>query len=276
MTVQVSILVENTTPTPSFVGEYGFAAMVDIDGKRYLFDTGCSGALFPNAASLGLNLTDIEGVIISHGHFDHTGALLPVIEKSNNKKIYAHSNIFAHRPVQLGNGQYREIGCACNREELEKAGAELIFTDVFTAIAPSIFVTGEVPRITAYEDVGARFQIEKDGQFFDDALIDDMAMVIDRPEGLIIISGCAHSGIINIMDYVCKKIGKDHIQAFIGGTHLIGASDNRMVKTIEALRNISIDRLIVSHCTGFHAAAKLYNAMPDKVIKGDAGMVFTF
>lgn len=276
MKVEITILVDNTTPAPGFIGEYGYSALVTVDNKKILFDTGSADALLTNSKLLGLKPDEFDDIVISHGHFDHTGAVIPILEQYGSKTIYAHSNIFAKRPIMLGNNKIRDIGCTFTEQEAIDADGKFVFIDNFSEIFPNIYLTGEVSRITDYEDVGAKFQCEKDGELIDDKLIDDMALIVNHPDGLIIISGCAHSGVINIIEHALKKTGRNKILAFIGGTHLITASEERMNKTVAALREYSISQIIVSHCTGFYAAAKLYNELGSRVVKGETGMTFKF
>ncbi|MBO8158333.1 MBL fold metallo-hydrolase [Thermosyntropha sp.] len=276
MNTKITILVENTTPVPGLTGEYGFAALIERNEKKYLFDTGSKDALFNNARFLGIDLNEVSELIISHGHFDHTGAVLPLVRDYQIKKIYAHSGIFVSRPVFLGDGNFREIGCAFKKEEVLNLGVELIWTDEFTEISPGIFVTGEIPRNNRFEDVGGPFKVKIENNIANDVLPDDMALVIDDKDGLVIISGCAHAGMINTIDYVVQKTGRSIIKAYIGGTHLITASKERIDRTIESLNNYHIEKIIVCHCTGFYAASLLYNALGDRIIKGETGMSFTF
>lgn len=276
MSAKITILVENTTPVPGLIGEYGFAALVEYGGIKYLFDTGSGDALLKNTQFLGINLKDVAGVIISHGHFDHTGALLPVLSLLSHKKIYAHKDIFLRRPLLLGPGVFREIGCQVSYEELINQGAELHFIDDFTMISPGVYLTGEIPRNNDFEDVGGNFKVKINDELVDDKLLDDMALVIDEEDGLIIISGCAHAGMINTIDYALQKTGKEKIKAYIGGTHLIGASAERLDKTIANLERYDIEKIIVCHCTGFYAASVLHAKLGPKIIKGETGMVFAF
>jgi len=274
MKVKVLILVENTTPAPGFIGEYGFSALVKVDDKKFLFDTGSESALLNNAARAGIDLAEIDELVISHGHFDHTGAVIPFLE-TGKKKIYAHSNIFTTRYAVAG--EYKKnIGIQFPVEEIEAHQAEMIFTDDFTEIYPDVFLTGAIPRLTGYEDVGGGFFVENDGKLVPDSLEDDMAMVINHPEGLIIIDGCAHAGIINTIEYARSKTGKSEVLAFIGGTHLLTASEERLKKTVAALRDLDVQKIIPCHCTGFNAAAMLKNELGGRVIKGETAMNFRF
>lgn len=276
MKVNVTILVENTAPVPPLVGEYGFAALVQVDDKTIIFDTGSNDAIFTNSNILGVNLAEADEIAISHGHFDHTGAAVPIIKKFGIKKLYAHSGIFAKRVILFNGQPIRDIGSVFGPKDIEESGAELVFCNEFCEISPGVYLSGEVPRKNDFEHIEENFVIEENGQYIDDKLMDDMAMIIDHPNGLIIIAGCSHSGMINIIDHAVEKTGKSKIQAFIGGTHLHSAPPERIEKTIVALENYDIPKIVVSHCTGFYPAAKLYNSLGQKVIKGETGMSFAF
>jgi 7,8-dihydropterin-6-yl-methyl-4-(beta-D-ribofuranosyl)aminobenzene 5'-phosphate synthase len=275
MQVSVTILVENTTPIPGFQGEYGFAALVAVDGKKFLFDTGSADALIKNAAAGGIDLAKIDDLVISHGHFDHTGAVVPFLQTGTGKKVYAHAGIFIPRYIVLGEFK-KKIGVLFPSEIINTNGAEFITTNEFTEIYPRVFVTGEIPRTNDYEDVGGSFFAEDGDKLVPDTLPDDMSMVINHPGGLIIISGCAHAGIINTIEYAQKKTGQNKIKAFIGGTHLSGASEERMNRTLIELQNFDIEQIIACHCTGFDALVKLRNILGNKVIKGETAMRFQF
>lgn len=276
MPITVTILVENTTPAPNLVGEYGFSCLVTVDGRSLLFDTGSDRALFHNSKALGIKLEDVQDVVISHGHFDHTGALLPLLEQCGTKRIYAHSRLLLPRLFPLHNGTFRTIGSPYTFEQLERAGAELIFNDNLTEIMPGVYISGEIPKYNNFEDVGGDFRVEVDGQIIKDELQDDMALIIDLPRGLIIISGCAHAGLLNIIEHATRITGKTKILAYIGGTHLMNATESRLDQTVAALKTYDIEKLIVAHCTGFYAAARLYNELGKMVVKGETGMSFIF
>jgi 7,8-dihydropterin-6-yl-methyl-4-(beta-D-ribofuranosyl)aminobenzene 5'-phosphate synthase len=273
----INILVENTTPRFPLIGEYGFSAQIICGDHNLLFDTGSQQALFTNSAALGIDLSQVQEMIISHGHYDHTGAVLSFLEQYGGRKIYAHSGIFPRRIISRPGGKTVDIGCRFTYEEAVRAGAELVFTDHFTEIHPGLYLSGEIPRLTEYEDVGGNFIFEQEGEYCRDLLPDDMALVIDHPLGLIIVSGCSHSGMINTLEYCRQQTGRSKVLAYIGGTHLMNASPDRMAKTTEAIKMYEIQKLIVGHCTGFYAAAELYNQLgAQRVIKMDAGSSYTF
>jgi 7,8-dihydropterin-6-yl-methyl-4-(beta-D-ribofuranosyl)aminobenzene 5'-phosphate synthase len=270
------ILVENTTPVPNLIGEFGFSCLITVDGRSLLFDTGSDQALFHNSKALGIKLEEIEDVMISHGHFDHTGALLPLLEQFGKKRIYAHSRLLLPRLFPLNNGSFKKIGSPFSHQELIQAGAEFVYSDSYAKIMPGVYISGEIPRLNDFEDAGGDFQVEDNGQLKSDNLQDEMALIIDHPEGLIIISGCAHAGLINTIAHAIRMTGKTKILAYLGGTHLLNASPGRIDQTVNSLRSLDIAKLIVAHCTGFYAAARLYDEMGAMVIKGETGMRFKF
>lgn len=273
MRVDITIMVENTTPVAGLVGEYGFSALVRVDDHPILFDTGSRDGLFKNASSLSIDLETIEDVVLSHGHFDHTGGLRALMEMRGDRRLYTHPHAFGSKHLALPEGRYKYIGVPIGREELRSLGGLLIETPGVYELLPGVILTGEIPRITGYEDTGGKFVCrgEVDSEWETDHLLDDQALVIDHPEGLVVISGCAHAGLINTLGYARKVTGRERIKAFIGGTHLMTAKAERIDKTIRTLKEYNIERLVVGHCTGFYPAARLYAELGDIVQKCDAG-----
>ena len=276
MDVCITILVENTTPVPGLLGEFGFSALIEVDGKRFLFDTGSGEAVILNAKTLGIDLSSIEALVISHGHFDHTGSVLQLLPELKKPIIYAHSGVFTRHLVHSEPNQTRYIGASFTKEDLAAVGAEFVATDGFTKLADNIYLTGTIPRLTDYEDPGGLFIKEVNGELIPDIIEDDMAMVIEHPDGLIMVSGCAHAGMINMIDYAVQSTGNNKVLAFIGGTHLINADSNRIKKTVADLKRINPTKLIVCHCTGFAATSHLVYELPSMTTKGETGMVFHF
>lgn len=269
-------MVENTTPVPGLMGEFGYSVLVDVDDNRFLFDTGNGEAIIGNAKAMGVDWSTIKAIILSHGHFDHTGRVPELLQQTAQPKLYAHSALFTRHMVPSGPDSQMYIGTSFSARDLAEAGAEYIGISEFTRIADGLYATGSVPRITDYEGTGGPFITEIDGQIVPDPIEDDMALVIDHPQGLIIVSGCAHSGMINMINHARQQMGNKNVLAFIGGTHLISADETRLQKTIAALKEINMQKLIVSHCTGFTATTRLMQELPGMVVKGETGMVFEF
>lgn len=276
MQAQVQILVENTTPAPGLIGEYGFSALITADNKKILFDTGSSDALLKNSKTLGIDLSTLDALVISHGHFDHTGAVMAVAKLNQGLHVYGHPMIFNPHFVERIPDSLIPIGAGFNESELKDNGAIFQAVSAFTEIMPGVFFCGEIPRTNDFEDAGAGFRTEVDGNVVEDHIADDSAIVLNLPDGLVIISGCAHAGLINTLNYCMEQTNCNKIMAFIGGTHLAMASETRINKTIAALQSMNINSVAVAHCTGFAPAAIMQQALGPKLVKAETGMLFRY
>lgn len=257
MKIKATVVSDNCVyHLPGAVAEHGLSIFLETDRGNYLLDTGQGKAVVNNALVLGLDLTTIKGVILSHHHWDHTGGLGPVLDLRGAVDVYAHPDLFKES-YSVSENSVRYIGVPYPRPLLEAKGARFKFSDQFQQIEPGIWLTGEVPRRTDYE-VGDKKQMLKsaDGYVRDD-IRDDQSVVVETEKGLFIILGCCHSGIINTLSYIREKMGRRPIYAVIGGTHLGPVSDDQRNKSIEALKAFDIERLGVSHCTGQKTATLL-------------------
>lgn len=272
MAVSVTVLVENTASAPRYQGEYGWAIMVETPSTTILLDTGSSAdALFHNTRAAHKDLSRVDRLIISHGHFDHTGGLKNFLQKFPAVPLYVHSAAFSDHNRKNADDSLTYIGSPVLLKELTGLGIKVEFTDQFTEIAPDIFVTGSIPRRTDFEDAGGPFFLSADRV---DEIIDDQALIIKENDDLIIISGCAHAGVVNTMQYALSQTGARHIKTVIGGMHLINADADRIAETIVAFKQYEVERIIPAHCTGFKAAAELYAALGSKVEKAESGSCF--
>lgn len=272
MRVALQILVENTASLASLTGEYGFSALLTIDGWRVLFDTGAHDAVVRNAAALKLDLAAVQDVVISHGHFDHTGGIPALLALKGSWRFHLHPDAFQSKYVEKEEGRPVFIGMPVTRRQLSEAGATVVENTGPRELAPGVWLTGEIPRVTSYETTGGRFLVASPaGQWEEDTLRDDQALVIDHPEGLVVVSGCAHSGLVNTLEYARHLTGRTRVRLYLGGTHLMTAGPERMRATVEALRRHPVDTLVVCHCTGFYAAAELYRELGPVLVKGETG-----
>lgn len=276
MKVEMTILVENTTSAAALAGEWGFSALLTVDGYSLLLDTGYREALFKNSHQLRVPLKEIAEIILSHGHYDHIGALPALLAKIGPRPVTAHPGIFVKRYSLGAGGQKLEVGAPFSETQAVDAGARFRFTAGPQQIRPGIYVTGAIPRQTAFEDSGGRFVVETEQGLLEDPIEDDMALVIDHPQGLIVVSGCAHAGMVNTLNCAREITGKAHIQAYVGGAHLLNASPQRMGATLAYLGQNRPDRIMIGHCTGFYAAAQMYQQLGQAVVKIDAGSRFNF
>ena len=239
-------------------------------------DTGLSFSAVHNAQLMGIDLSTIDRVVLSHGHADHTGGLREVLRRRGDVDVIAHPDIWTPKYTRRHEGgpeQY--IGIPFSREELESRGARFNLTREPVHITEHIMTTGEVPMVSDYEEIENNLSVKQDEKVRPDHLADDLALIIDTDFGLVIILGCAHRGIVNTLRHAQDLTGKEAVYAVVGGTHLFRASEERLEKTIADLREIGIQRLGVSHCTGFRASARLAQEFEDAFFMNNAGTRLT-
>ncbi|NJD91668.1 MAG: MBL fold metallo-hydrolase, partial [Geobacter sp.] len=206
-------------------------------------------------------LAGVANVVISHGHYDHVGGLKALLQGFGAKRIYADKRIFSPRHRVKDTGECYPIGTPFSREELVDCGASFDFSAEYREIAPGIYLTGEVPRVTEFEKGDQGLFCDCSGQE-PDATPDDQSMVIETSRGLVVLLGCCHAGIVNTLEHIAYQSGRRDIYAIIGGTHLGFCSHEQLDKSISAIRQYGVKKLAVSHCTGFAASARISRELP--------------
>jgi len=257
---RITILTDNTVPGKSHaVGEHGFSAFLETENGNFLFDTGRGKSIVYNALIYKKDLRTINKIVLSHSHHDHTGGLPDVLKAQveNQIDVFSHPDIFVDRFREI-NGKRTYGGIPFTKGHLERLGARFVFNKEYVAIEDGIFLTGEVPRETSFEggDMGGRFVI-REGRVEPDIILDDQSLVIHTKKGILIVLGCAHAGMVNIINHAIKMSGVDTIYGIIGGTHIDFSGNVQLEKSIEALKDYKIEQLIPSHCTGLEATFRL-------------------
>jgi len=274
MEVRITTLSENTA-NYGYLAEWGLSILVDVEGLRILMDTGLSFSAVHNAQLMGIDLSTIDRIILSHGHADHTGGLRDVLRLKGEVEVIAHPDIWADKYTRRGQETERKIGVPFLREELESLGARFNLVREPVHITEQVMTTGEIPMVSGYEEIENNLFVKEAGMLHPDPLADDLALIIDTDFGLVVVLGCAHRGIVNTLRHAQTLTGKELVYAAIGGTHLFRASEERLEKTIADLKEIGIQRLGVSHCTGFRASARLAQEFEDVFFMNNAGTRFT-
>ncbi|MBW1721754.1 MAG: MBL fold metallo-hydrolase [Deltaproteobacteria bacterium] len=268
----------------TLVAEHGLSLLVTVFGKgerhTVLFDTGHTAIGVPhNIRLLGVDLGDVEAIVLSHGHMDHTGALYPILEDHPGPvPLVVHPAAFyAPRYLRLEDGRRLLFPDTLKRDELEKRGARIQESEAPVLLAGDmILVTGEVERTTDFEKGFPAAVIEREGKEEQDPIRDDQSLVIHlKDKGLVVVSGCAHSGIINTVLYGKKITGIETIHTIIGGFHLSGPVFEPVIeKTVEAMKPMDPKVLVPMHCTGWNAVGRFSEAFPEAFILNSVGSRF--
>ena len=284
--LKITTLAENSV-VPPYLGQWGLSfllELVDTKGnkRKIVFDTGIhKESLLHNIKELKADLSDVDCVVISHGHRDHTAATVEVVEAAGDTKVYAHPHTFLPRFHEDKTGKRRKHGVPEGEgiEEIEQAGGEVFLKKEPAEIVPGLWTTGQIQRVTAFErplplEEGERNIIIVDGNEIDDKILDDQALWMNVEEfGSVVITGCAHAGPVNTILQV-KELGNfKHIHALLGGTHLVGRSEEYIQKTISELKQFGLKMISPCHCTGFKAMARLWQVFPKSFIMNFSGRI---
>ena len=275
MKARITILSENSVIKPGgLIGEHGFSALVERGDEKVLFDTGQGYALIHNARILGIDLASIKKVVLSHGHNDHTGGLAEFLRVGDSRDIYAHPGIFSARYRDVPDGSPKPIGIPFTRAYLEGLGARFNLSEEPQDVAKGIRTTGVVPRKTSFETGDATLLVgHEDGSCSRDPFSDDLSLTVEGETGVAVLLGCAHSGLVNILDHVQQLLPDKPVKAVVGGTHLGLSSEEQMSATIGAMAGMGVERVGASHCTGLAGSARLREALGDSFFFAGVGSV---
>jgi 7,8-dihydropterin-6-yl-methyl-4-(beta-D-ribofuranosyl)aminobenzene 5'-phosphate synthase len=257
----LKVTVLSTMLADDGIGEWGFSALVEVNGSRLLFDTGARPeTVLQNAKELGIDLAGITDVILSHFHADHTGGLvtlrkaLAVRDPKSLSRIHVGEGIFWSRPG--ANGKEGNPVLAM-RPGLESSGAQFIVHKGPEEILPGVWLTGPVPRVHPERNFTANRQVQSPTGLVEDNVPEDMSLVFDTTKGLVLLSGCGHAGIVNTVDYARKVVRPSPMTAVLGGFHLLEASDEALTWTATQLKSAGIGWILGAHCTGIEAVHQL-------------------
>ena len=294
----VDVLLENTEivtrppkatgeelPTDTLLAEHGLCLLVrvqrDAEKHTILFDTGYNSmGVLHNMHNLGVDLNEIEAIVLSHAHMDHTGSLYPILEKiSDPIPLVIHPDAFLYpRFIEEKDGTKRRFPRTLVREELSQPNVKLLESKNPTPIVDeTILVTGEVERTTAFEKGMPNALIERNGSLQRDPVTDDQALVVNLKEkGLVVISGCSHAGIVNTVRYAQKLTGVEKVHAVLGGFHLSGPFYEKILgQTIDQLKALSPAVVVPMHCTGRKAMDQFAREFPSAFELNSVGSTIT-
>jgi 7,8-dihydropterin-6-yl-methyl-4-(beta-D-ribofuranosyl)aminobenzene 5'-phosphate synthase len=274
-TLKITILVDNIAGN-GLSSEHGLSFWIETGDRRILLDTGQGTCLLSNAEKLGIDLSGTNALVLSHGHYDHTGGVSGVLRKASEVEVFCHPSAVIPR-YGSDAGKPRPLGMQCeSMQDLDALPSRRMhWIRNGRELFPGVGLTGYIPRNSGYEDTGGDFFLDPDLSR-PDPIDDDMALWIRTRQGLVVCVGCCHSGLINTLNQALFQSGAPRLRAIIGGFHLLNADDRRMKKTVKALQALSPELIVPCHCTGSRAIETLKNAFGDGVITGVSGKTFDF
>ena len=255
--LKVTLLSTMLVGSQQGVGEWGFAALVEADGKRLLIDTGArADTVRLNAEALGIDLSDVTDVVVTHNHWDHTGGLLTLRRALRAKNSAAMSR--AHVGLGIFEPRLQPDGRDTNgllplKAQYEALGGVFVVHSQPTQLMPGVWITGPVPRVHPERNWSGSLKVRTSAGLADDTVSEDSAVVIETSEGLVVVTGCGHAGIVNTIEHARKTVAETAIHAVIGGLHLFAATDEAQAWTASRLRQFGVAHLIGAHCTGIEA-----------------------
>ena len=272
---QVTILVDNQAGE-RLVAEHGLSLWIETEDKRILFDTGQGSAVENNARALGIDLGKTDILVLSHGHYDHTGGIPQALKYARKINLYCHPGVVQPR-YSIRDGVPKPIHMPQESlAAIDKLPAQsLHWVSQALLLSERIGITGPIPRETSYEDTGGPFYLDPQGRR-PDPIDDDLALWIRTDGGLVVCVGCCHAGLVNTLNHIRRQSNGLSVRAVIGGFHLRNASRQRLDETIAALRLLEPDMVVPCHCTGEPAIALLRDALGERVSPGAVGMTYQF
>jgi 7,8-dihydropterin-6-yl-methyl-4-(beta-D-ribofuranosyl)aminobenzene 5'-phosphate synthase len=270
--MKIITLLDNITYKKKLKGEHGLSFLIKTDdGLLILFDTGQSNQFIENAQILGEDLKNVDAVVISHGHYDHTGGLNAFLQLNTKAVVWMKKGALSPK-FSIATGELSPIGVPpLAKQHLSR----IRFLDNDTTIYPGVVVLANIPMVTSFETVNPKLLVHRDNQYQPDHFPDELMLYVINQQKAVAISGCAHRGIINTLKAVTVHSGIDHFSLVTGGTHLNGCADHRLQATINELNRMKIDRLMPNHCTGTEAYCQMRTSLHTQVSYAQTGTVVT-
>jgi 7,8-dihydropterin-6-yl-methyl-4-(beta-D-ribofuranosyl)aminobenzene 5'-phosphate synthase len=254
----LKITILSTMLADKGIGEWGFAALVETDGHKILFDTGARpNTVLDNARELKLDLGDVQDVILSHFHDDHTAGLMTLRREFSKSNPAALSRVHVAKGIFLERRGHNPNPMIAMKKEFESTGGVFVVHDKAEELFPAVWLTGPVPRVYPEKNYPAGTEVNTGNAWVEDNVPDDQSLVFNTPHGLVLLSGCGHSGIVNTLQYARGFLRPASIDAAIGGFHLFAATDQQLAWTAAKLKEYHTARIVGAHCTGIESVYRL-------------------
>ncbi len=283
--VTVTILSSNLA-NGATIGEWGFSALVEVDGRCVLFDAGWhDDTVLRNIEVLGVDLSCVTDIVLSHFHDDHTAGLIPIVERTRitnpdaMQRVHVAEGIFLPRRRPSGSGYVDSNNMRARRDALEASGVEFIEHASAAEVLPGVWVTGPVARTHPEQNYSTASQMQVAGEWVTDYVPESQGLTVLTADGPIVLLGCGHSGTVNMLEQVQSSIQQKSIHALMGGMHLFAADDQTLGWTADRLRVIGVEHLMAGHCTGVEPMFRLragLNLTRQTAVIGAVGSRFVY
>lgn len=273
--MKITILAENIANKRGLLAEHGLSILIETGTHRILFDTGQSDVFLHNADKMGISYENLDGIVLSHGHYDHTGGLEYFTDIYNKKKVklFMREDALNNKVCRNSDGKtFRKIGIPWRERKLP---VEYYYTKEKEEIFPDVFVVSDVPSIVAEEPLNDIFFMYSDESGcvpVPDYMADEQMLVFRTCKGLAIFAGCAHPGILNCIEHIKKNFPGEKLYFLLAGMHLRSCSTERIERTIGGLQQCKFEKIVPVHCTGIEAIVKMKERMGEKCKIGEVGM----
>lgn len=271
--MKITTLIENKNiGHEELASEFGLSLFIETHGKRILFDTGSTGAFLDNAEKLDVSLENPDAVIISHAHFDHSGGVKALLQKHPGANRFVLAQDYFNHKYKVTPDGIKDIGTCFEQEDLQNANANITWVNATTALTQGVYIVKNFSMVTGFEHLNPAFVLKEGEKYAQDPFWDEIALAVQTKKGIVVVVGCAHCGVANLLRTVSATLGKK-IYGVVGGSHLMEADDSRVSKTIKELKSIGIKQCWLNHCTGDTAGQRFAEAFGKNYLANHTGDV---
>lgn len=270
--LSIRTIMDNTAGLQGIRAEHGSSMVLETPEAAVLLDCGPSSLACRNARRLDVDLSGLSAIVLSHGHYDHTGGLAAILKTVARSSIPVHFHPAAmEKKYSERDNRLHPIGMRISRQRLVESGGDLRVSDRPVEVAPGVWTSGEIPRGHGPEALSPRFRVRRNGGVEADHVLDDQFLWVRTHGGLVAMFGCCHAGLENSLRHLRDISGDDRIRLIVGGLHLLNRSPAEVGAIAERIASTNPGAIVVGHCTGFEASCALAAALPGKVFRNEVG-----